>query len=66
MAPPTLSVSLEDIRAALATESTTERVYDVDLTDDIGVVHASIRKTIHIRRKEATTSPAPPALEATP
>ena len=53
---------LDDIRAALAAEATTERVYDVDLTDDLGVVHASIRKTIHIRRKEAT----PRASEATP
>ena len=46
---------LEDIRTALAAESATERVYDIDLTDDIGVVHASVRKTVHIRRKEATT-----------
>ena len=50
---------LEDIRAALASEPAIERVYDIDLTDDIGVVHASIRKTIHIRRKEA--APAQPA-----
>jgi len=46
---------LEDIRAALVAESATERVSDVELTDDIGVVHASIRKTVHIRRKDATT-----------
>ena len=45
---------LEDIRAALATEPAIERVYDVELTDDVGVVHASIRKTLHIRRKDAT------------
>ncbi len=44
---------LDDIRAALASEPATERVYDVDLTDQIGVVHASVRKTIHIRRKDA-------------
>ncbi len=56
---------LEDIRGALELEPTTERVFDVDLTDDIGVVHASIRQTIHIRRKEATTSPPAPAAEAT-
>ncbi len=56
---------LEDIRAALAQEPSVERVYDVDLTDDIGVVHASIRKTIHIRRKEATSSPAASESEAT-
>ncbi len=57
---------LEDIRAALAREPAVERVYDVDLTDEIGVVYASIRKTIHIRMREATTSPAAPAAEATP
>ncbi len=45
---------LEDIRAALSAEPATERVYDIELTDDIGVVHASVRKTIHIRRREAT------------
>lgn len=44
---------LDDIRTALASEPATERVYDVDLTDDIGVVHASVRKTIHIRRRPA-------------
>lgn len=43
---------LEDIRAALETEPSVERVYDVDLTDDVGVVHASVRKTVHIRRRE--------------
>ncbi len=44
---------LADIQAALALEPTTERVYDVDLTDDVGVVHASVRKTVHIRRRES-------------
>jgi len=56
---------LEDIRAALELEPATERVYDVDLTDGIGVVHASIRKTIHIRRKEATPAPRTPVQETT-
>ncbi len=55
---------LEDIRAALELEPTIDRVYDVELTDEIGVVHASIRKTIHIRRKEATSSSASAAEEA--
>jgi predicted transposase YdaD len=30
-----------------------ERVYHVELTDARGVVHATIEKTIYIRRKEA-------------
>ncbi len=43
---------LDDIETALATSPSTERVYDIELTDDIGVVHASIRKTVFIRRHE--------------
>ncbi len=57
---------LEDIRSALATASTIERVYDVELTDDIGVVYASVRKTIHIRRRDRAAVPRPAADEATP
>ncbi len=45
---------LDDIVAALATLPSTERVYDIDLTDDVGVVHATVRKTLHIRKAEAT------------
>ncbi len=44
---------LDDILGALAASPSTERVYDIDLTDDIGVVHASVRKTIFIRKQEA-------------
>lgn len=57
---------LEDIRSALAAEPAIERVYDVELTDDTGVVHASIRKTIHIRRRDAAPAPRAAADEATP
>ncbi len=42
---------LADIYEALAREPAIERVYDIDLTDDLGVVHATIRKTLHIRRR---------------
>lgn len=42
---------VDDIRTALESEAFVERVYDVDLVDDLGVVHASIRKTLHIRRR---------------
>ena len=43
---------LDDIVNTLRTEPSTERVYDIDLTDDMGVVHASVRKTIFIRKRE--------------
>lgn len=42
---------LADIRAALEREAAIDRVYDVDLVDDVGVIHASVRKTVHIRLK---------------
>ena len=51
---------LGDIHQALADAESTERVYDIDLTDDIGVVHATIRKTIHIRRKRRQRSEGEP------
>ncbi len=51
---------LDDIRQALQVNDAVERVYDIDLTDDVGVVHATVRKTIHIRRK-----PAGPRTEGT-
>jgi acyl-coenzyme A thioesterase PaaI-like protein len=42
---------LDAIRAALETASTVDRTYTVDLTDAEGVVHATVEKVIHIRRK---------------
>jgi acyl-coenzyme A thioesterase PaaI-like protein len=39
------------IRRALETAETTERVYLVELTDSSGVVHATVEKNIHIRRR---------------
>ena len=39
------------IRRLLETESSTDRVYNVDLTDAAGVVHASVEKTVYIRRE---------------
>jgi hypothetical protein len=47
---------LAAIRAATATEPSVDRTYVVELVDAAGVVHASIEKTIYIRRKSA---PAP-------
>lgn len=42
---------LDSIRGALRTEPAVDRIYTVDLVDVDGVVHATVEKTIHIRRK---------------
>ncbi|HYW11482.1 MAG TPA: DUF4442 domain-containing protein [Longimicrobium sp.] len=42
---------LDAIRDALRTAPSTDRVYTVELADADGVVHATIEKTIHVRRK---------------
>jgi hypothetical protein len=44
---------LDAIRAALADAPAIERTYTVDLVDADGVVHATVEKIIHIRRKKA-------------
>lgn len=41
---------LEAIRDALRASNATDRVYTVDLVDAEGVVHATVEKTIHVRR----------------
>jgi len=41
------------IREALTQQTSLERVYHVDLVDLEGAVHASVEKTIFIRRKES-------------
>ncbi|HEX5871232.1 MAG TPA: DUF4442 domain-containing protein [Longimicrobium sp.] len=43
---------LDAIRGALAEAPTVDRTYTVDLVDADGVVHATVEKTIHIRRKK--------------
>lgn len=43
------------IKAALQLQDKIDRVYQVDLLDRQGVLHASIEKTIHIRRKPPET-----------
>ena len=52
---------LESIRAKLADSPKLDRVFHIDWTDGAGNVHASIQKTIHVRRKDAmrTVSSAP-------
>lgn len=44
---------LEAIRAALADAPAIDRTYTVELADAEGVVHATVEKTIHIRRKKS-------------
>ena len=42
---------LDAVRAATASGNPVDRVYDVDLVDAEGVVHASVEKVIYVRRK---------------
>lgn len=42
---------LDAIRQILRTQETTDRVYTVELVDAEGVVHATVEKTLHVRRK---------------
>lgn len=44
---------LAAIRTALATQPKLDRVYLVELADAAGEVHASVEKTIYVRRKDA-------------
>ncbi len=46
---------LESIRAALIDRPKLDRIFEIHLTDNAGNVHASIEKTIHIRRKAIRT-----------
>ena len=45
---------LESIRTELVDSSKLDRVFHVDWTDAAGNVHASIEKTIHVRRRDGT------------
>jgi len=44
------------VQQLLETENSIDRVYNVDLTDSAGVVHASVEKTVYIRRNQSRTS----------
>jgi len=44
---------IETIKAELGQRPSVERSSEVDLTDEDGLVYASVDKTIYIRRKEA-------------
>jgi acyl-coenzyme A thioesterase PaaI-like protein len=43
---------LDTIRAELQKEPSVDRVYEIELTDAQGTVHATVSKTVHVRRKE--------------
>ncbi len=45
------------IRDELATKPSLEKIYNVDLTDAEGVVHASIRETLYIAGKKGSAQP---------
>lgn len=44
---------IQTIKRELETAASVDRIYRVDLTDVKGTVHATVEKTIYIRRKEA-------------
>jgi acyl-coenzyme A thioesterase PaaI-like protein len=52
---------IESIEAELTDKSSVDRVYGIDLTDNDGLVYASVAKTIYIRRKEAKHGAAEPS-----
>ncbi len=43
------------IKTAIETASSVDRIYHVDLVDHEGVVHASVEKTLYVRRKVPST-----------
>lgn len=48
---------IDAIKAELQQARSVDRVYQVDLCDQAGVVHASAEKTIYIRRKDVVPQP---------
>jgi len=49
----------DTIKEALVKQEAIDRVYQIDLADRDGVVHASVEKTIYIRRKLSDESNSP-------
>ena len=49
---------LTTIRTALADKPVTDREYLVELVDDVGIVHATVDKTVHVRRADRRRTPA--------
>ncbi len=54
------------IRSATETARSIDRVYTVELKDAQGVVHATVEKTLYIRRKDANRAVAATKAEAAP
>lgn len=52
---------LRAIREELATAASVNRVYTVELVDAAGVVHATVEKTLYVRRAEAPLAVAAPS-----
>jgi len=48
---------LSAIRQALAGAPSVDRVYTVELVDAAGVLHATVEKTLYVRRAEAALAP---------
>jgi acyl-coenzyme A thioesterase PaaI-like protein len=49
---------LDEIRDVLTRERSVDRVYTVELVDAEGVVHATVEKTLYVRRKDAPSARA--------
>lgn len=60
------NAEIEELRRLLAREPKIERVYQVELADAAGTVHAAFTKTLHLRRRGAgrETRDAPAAAAA--
>jgi acyl-coenzyme A thioesterase PaaI-like protein len=43
---------INEIKAALGSSSSIERIYHVELVEADGIVHAAVEKTVYIRRKD--------------
>ncbi len=50
---------LEVIKSELKSKHSVDRIYNVDLVDQAGVVHASVEKVLYIRRKDHGNLPRP-------
>ncbi|SFE49172.1 Acyl-coenzyme A thioesterase PaaI, contains HGG motif [Bacillus sp. OV194] len=49
---------LDEVKRALEGKRSLDRVYDVELVDESGTVHAVVEKTIYIRKKDRESNPS--------
>jgi hypothetical protein len=47
---------LETIQSLLERQPKVDRIYQLQLTDRDGVVHAEVEKTVHIRRRDIASA----------